>query len=300
MLVYIDDRNSGQRVDRYLKKRFKNAKLSEIYSLFTKKDVKVNDKRIKYDYILKNGDKLEVYLKEYYVSKWTEKSEVHYSGFIDVVFEDDTYLVVYKPIRLKTTPDRKGDDCLTTRVQAYLKDKITDTYRPSPISRLDYDTSGLVLYIKNYKSMRLLQKSGQIKKKYLAVSSGSFDVSGRVELTIEKNAQKKVSESRTGKKAVTFFNPLCNNKDNTLIDIELLTGRKHQIRFTLARMGYPILGDKKYSDLSFKRFMLESYSISLENREFVFISEEFRKVIRELGLEINKRNNCKLKRINIV
>lgn len=283
MKLLIDENSSGQRLDRYLRKRFKKASLREIYSLFRKKDIKVNGKREDISYRIKNGDLITIYLKDILKDKWESKDIIKsYSGGINIIYENNDDIVFFKANGLKTTPDYKGEDSLTTRVQEYLKQFITKTYAPSPVSRLDKDTSGLVLFSKTYKRMKYLQTDSNIRKKYLIIAKGILDDKIMHKSKISKSNDYKMVYDNKGKSIKTFFKPLQIYNNHSLIEAEIYTGRQHQIRYSLNELGLSCVGDRLYGERG-DRLMLEAYLLSIDGVLIKHISDSFNSYIKEYG-----------------
>lgn len=287
VLFRIDSSSSGQRVDRFLKKALPRAPRGEIYKLFRKKDVKCNGKRIGIQDYLQEGDELFVFLSPQREEAWGPKTMVFQGGEIQILFEDEEDLVVYKESGLKTTPDYAGEDSLSLRVQAYLHDACTRTFRPSPLGRLDKDTQGLVLFAKNYqrsKALEELQRKGAIKKLYLALIFGTIK-EGLYELRLEKSqGTRGVLPSQRGKFARTSFRILEEKAPYSLVEAELLTGRTHQIRASIQALGGQVLGDPLYGKGHGGQKLL-CYQLRWEMKEVHYISPSFREELRKVGLD---------------
>ena len=193
-----------------------------------------------------------------------------FSEYLDIVYEDSNYLVVNKESGLLTISssniNKDIEDTLYRRVRKYLNSKNEMVF---VVNRIDRDTSGLVIFAKNIKLKDKLQSNWNniVKERlYIAVVSGIIKNSGRIDNYLyEDKMTFSHSTKYGGKRAITNYKVIKYNNKYTLLDINIETGRKNQIRVHMKEMGYPIVGDKKYGckDNSLRRLCLHHYKISL-------------------------------------
>lgn len=259
----IKENDANQRLDRFLKKLFKKASLSMIYKMI-RKDVKVNGKRAKEDTLLVAGDELNLYMSEEKFAELsvTVKKKTVRKQF-KTVYEDDNILIVSKPRGLIIHGDaHEKKNTLANQVIGYLQEKgdfdpaAEKTFRPSPVNRLDRNTTGLVIFGKNAMALRLLtrliRERNCIGKYYMTVVSGRFDESMVFGDRLVKDSSTntvEIAEGEEGKDALTYVEPVVSGNDYSIVKIKLVTGRTHQIRVHLSHAGFPLLGDPKYGSV---------------------------------------------------
>lgn len=305
--IIVNSEMEGMRLDRYLRKSFKNEPLSRIFSAIRSGDVKINGKKSKENYRLLLNDKVIIKNLSIGNIKKSEKAEnkikklqisqnelEKYKKM--VIFENEDFFIVNKAEKI---PMHKG-----TGHKYGLSEVFKKIYKSENINfanRIDFETSGLVIGCKTLKFLRYISekiRENEVHKKYFAiVHNGEFknkkDFKIENYLTTAEN-RVIVSEnpvSRESKKSITYFkyinidklknqkkilNLLGENKDVLLLDIELITGRKHQIRAQLADKGLFIVGDKKYGikDGS-DRFFLCCYFLSFDEYKFSILDRVF-------------------------
>lgn len=292
MTVIIDKSAADQRIDRFLTKLFPRAPRGEIFRLFRKKDVRINGKRASVGDRIALGDEVFVYVSQERKKSWMAEEVVLRPGQIKIIYEDKQDLVVYKQRGLKTTPDRAGEDCLTYRVQAYLRDSISPTFKPSPLGRLDKETEGLVLFAKNYqrtKHLEELQRENKVKKAYLALVFGTIR-EGLYETSLKKHKNKPgVKVDPQGKVARTIFKNLASSPPYSLVEAELLTGRTHQIRASIAALGGKIVGDELYGKGRGGQRLL-CYKLEWAEKKAFYLPEDFLLELRKVGIDEGRCN----------
>ncbi len=307
--VVVNSEMENMRLDRYLRKQFKNEPLNKIFSSIRNGDVKVNAKKSKENYRLSLGDILTIKMlkssekKENKFEKIKIKKEDIENYKKMVIFENKDFFIVNKKEKIAM---HKG-----TGHSYGLSEVFKKIYQNENINfsnRLDYDTSGLVIGCKNLKFLRYISekiRNNEVKKKYFAIvhnnnNNNNINIKELKELKKENKLNFKIENylttekngvivsdspiSKDSKKSITYFKEknlahlknfeLLKDKKNIVLDVDLVTGRKHQIRAQLANAGLPIIGDSKYGKKG-EKFYLCCYFVSFDNYEFSIESEVF-------------------------
>ncbi|WP_338975042.1 RluA family pseudouridine synthase [Spiroplasma endosymbiont of Tricholauxania praeusta] len=298
----ITANDADQTLINYLKKVFKTLPLSKIYHLFRTKKIRVNNKTTTdFKYRLQENDLVVIYESNLVVNYKPEK--ITKEAPIELFYEDDNFLIVNKDHNIVV--HQPYGSCLDNMVKYYLqqkypKKKREQTFNISHQYRLDKLTKGLIIYPKNKMTQNALHnatKNGQIIKKYLAICSGqltkNLNISGYIthdELTMKMKFS--IEPSEQSKSCSTIFTPIFNTKDFTLVECQLVTGRKHQIRSTLQFLNLPIVGDTKYGStiVTPNKIALFAYYLSFNDLEepFTYLNDQ-NFIIKDLKTDLIKQ-----------
>ncbi|MDR2770483.1 MAG: RluA family pseudouridine synthase [Clostridiales Family XIII bacterium] len=283
----ITKNEEKQRLDRFLKKYLRNAPLSHIYRMI-RRDVKLNGRRAGIDTLLAEGDRVTIVLSDEAVEAFrAQRAGAKSKRQFQIAYEDERVLIVNKPFGLLTHGDRiEKKHTLTNQVTAYLAERGAydpgeeRTFAPASVNRLDRNTTGLVIFGKTFGALqalnRMIRERGYIGKYYLTIVRG--EVTGELILRdlMKKDARRNTvrvigpheatgETGGTGERLMeTTARPIAVSKGFTLMEVELITGRTHQIRAHLAQAGYPVIGDPKYGNSRVNLAVEEKYGLTTQ------------------------------------
>jgi 23S rRNA pseudouridine955/2504/2580 synthase len=271
----VGDESASQRIDNFLLRHLKGVPKSHVYRVLRSGEVRVNSGRVKPEYRLQVGDRIRV--PPVRVAESAKKPPAKPLA-LPIVFEDDALIVIDKPTGIAV----HGGSGVSYGVIESLRVERPQAKFLELAHRLDRDTSGLLMVAKKRSALvelhRLLRE-GEVDKRYLAIVKGAWKGEGReIRESLHKyvtgQGERRVAVREDGQVAVTRVKPLKVRAGSSLLELQLLTGRTHQIRVHLAHAGHPVLGDDKYGDFDLnkslakegvRRLFLHASSLSLSH-----------------------------------
>ena len=279
-VINVDNTFSGMRIDRFLRKYFINIPQSLIEKNLRNGKIKLNKKKIKSSNKLKNNDIIELHNFDYKKKELVKKVKFTPSNTIIkenenfIIENNDNFVVINKQSGISVQGGTKSKKNL---IDIFSKSEIFKDDKPYSVHRLDKETSGVFLIAKNRSTAQLLTSLFRLRKvykTYIAICNGELDIENNGILKdnlIRYDVDKKIIE-----KAETKYEILDKNNNSTFIQLNPITGRKHQLRKQLFNLGHSIIGDKKYNSFMTKKnnknLMLHSYEIKfkIEEKKYTF------------------------------
>lgn len=279
--VTVETEYAGQRIDNYLLRYLKGVPKTRIYRILRKGEVRVNKGRIKPGYRLCPGDTIRIPPISRSAEKVINPSQRALAVIENnVLYEDPRILIINKPSGMAV----HGGSGVSYGVIEAVRHWRHELHYLELVHRLDRETSGCLVLAKKRSALRQLHeqlREGRMEKRYLALVKGNWQYGTRVvDVPLRKNTlrsgERIVKVSEHGKQAVSIFKPIAVSRQASLLEVQIKTGRTHQIRVHAAYTGHPVAGDDKYGERGFNR-QLESLGLHrmfLHARGLAFSLEE--------------------------
>ena len=281
--IRINKNDAGQRLDKYLSKRFKTMPKSLMYKYLRTKYIKLNGKKVQPDVFLNEGDVLTLYIRDEFFETKKDYDFLKAGKELSIVYEDENIILIDKKVGVICHQDNRYDaDALNLRVLRYLYEKheydpeADKSFTPALCNRIDRNTGGIVIAAKNAEALRVMNqkiRDNELQKYYLCIVKGCPKPKHAVltayhfkdESTNTVTISDKPQEGY--KKIITEYTVIKPSSALSVCEVLLHTGRTHQIRAHMAYIGHPLLGDEKYGDRKLnlryhmKRQALYSYKL---------------------------------------
>ncbi len=301
--INIKSTQKNIRIDTYLSKLDLELSRVAIQRLIQEEKILVNNKKIKASYKINKNDDITIIIEE------PKEIEIKPEKIpLEVIYEDNNMIVINKQKGLVVHPANGNlDGTLVNALMELCKDTLSGIggeIRPGIVHRIDKDTSGILMIAKNDKSHINLSeqiKNRQVNKTYIALVRGVVkENEAKIDMPIGRSTKdrKKMAVTKSGKQAITNFKVLKRYNDMSLLEVNIETGRTHQIRVHLAEIGYPIIGDDTYSNgknkWNIKGQVLHAKTLEFKhpitNKEMKLeakLPKYFQNILEELEKEIN-------------
>lgn len=276
----VEKSEDGIRLNRYLRKLLPNMKDSVRHKLLRKNYFKVNGVKATGDEVLKTGDRINIYLGDETFEKFAKQIEQKIVKSVsvdknDILYEDENVIIYNKAAGILSQGDKSNEQSVNTILNNYLRKKDSGKsallFKPSVVNRLDRNTSGIIIFAKTNVAAREISnaiRNGELEKHYKAVVNGNVESEqGELVNLLKKDEGKNIvfikeynNVEEPGYSVVRLkYKVISRDKGTTTLDINLLTGKSHQIRAQLSYFGHPIICDKKYMDIDLYNMNVEQF-----------------------------------------
>ena len=283
--IKITENNAGGRLDKFLQKALPGAGTGFLFKMLRKKNITLNGKKAEGKEILVSGDIIRFFFSDETYAKFAKTQEGEdISSYekayrmlkgIEIIYEDESIAILNKPAGILSQKATPTDISINEWFVGYLlkKGEVTASglsmFKPSICNRLDRNTSGIILCGKTLAATRSLNgmiKDRSLSKYYRTICEGTIQTAGRLSGSLSKDeSTNTVTVSTDGEEIITAYEPLATLKrDCTYLEVDLITGKTHQIRAHFASIGHPLLGDDKYGVSKRNQFWKESFGLKYQ------------------------------------